>query len=136
MNVARSQPADAPAARSRGGTAADDPQNQARMGAFLQGLQQLGWIDGRSLRIDTRWPAGDAADTRKYAEELVALSPDGSRATNLRRSLHVGFLKATAIRRKPRRRFGRIADTTADPESSKSGNGDLQHLREMTLRSA
>jgi len=58
MNVARSQPADAPAARSRGGTAADDPQNQARMGAFLPGLQQLGWIDGRSVRIDTRWPAG------------------------------------------------------------------------------
>jgi hypothetical protein len=61
------------------------------MGAFLQGLQQLGWIDARSVRIDTRWPAGDAADTRKYAAELVALSPDGSRATNLRRSLHVGF---------------------------------------------
>jgi hypothetical protein len=74
-----------------GGTAADDPHNQARMGAFLQGLQQLGWIDARSVRIDTRWPAGDAADTRKYAAELVALSPDGSRATNLRRSLHVGF---------------------------------------------
>jgi hypothetical protein len=74
-----------------GGTAADDPQNQARMGAFVQGLQQLGWIDGRSVRIDTRWPAGDAADTRKYAAELVALSPDGSRATNLRRPLHVGF---------------------------------------------
>lgn len=119
-----------------GGTAADDPQNQARMGAFLQGLQQLGWIDGRSVRIDTRWPAGDAADTRKYAAELVALSPDGSRATNLRRSLHVGFSRKHVSRRKPPRRFGRIADTTTDPESSKSGNGDLQHLREMTLRSA
>jgi hypothetical protein len=105
-------------------------------GAFLQGLQQLGWIDGRSVRIDTRWPAGDAADTRKYAAELVALSPDGSRATNLRRSLHVGFSRKHVSRRKPPRRFGRIADTTTDPESSKSGNGDLQHLREMTLRSA
>jgi hypothetical protein len=39
------------------------------MGPFLQGLQQLGWIDGSSVRIDTRWPAGDAADTRKYAAE-------------------------------------------------------------------
>jgi hypothetical protein len=37
--------------------------------------------------------------------------------------------------RKPPRRFGRIADTTADLESSKSENGDLRHLREMTLRS-
>jgi hypothetical protein len=71
--------------------AADDPPNQARMGAFLQGLQPLGWIDGRSVRIDTRWPAGDAADTGTYAAELVALSPDGSPATNLRRSLHVGL---------------------------------------------
>ena len=51
------------------------------MGAFLQGLQQLGRIDG-SVRIDTRWPAGDAADTRKYAAR--------SRATK-RRSLYVGF---------------------------------------------
>jgi hypothetical protein len=110
------------------GTAADDPQNQARMGAFLQGLQQLGWIDGRSVRIDTRCPGGDAADTRKYAAELVALSPDGSRATNLRRSLHVGFSEsdrpppqATAPLWANRRHDGR-------PESSKSENGDLQHL--------
>ena len=44
--------------------------------------------------------------------------------------------RATVSRRKPPRRFGRIADTTADPESSKSGNGDLQPLREMTLSSA
>jgi hypothetical protein len=62
-----------------------------QIGSDMQGLQQLGWIDGRSVRIDARWPAGDGADTRKYAAELVALSPDGSRATNLRRSLHVGF---------------------------------------------
>jgi len=46
------------------------------------------------------------------------------------------FPKAIISRRKPPRRFGRIADATADPKSSKSGNGDLQHLREMTLRSA
>jgi hypothetical protein len=39
-------------------------------------------------------------------------------------------------RRKPFHRFGRIANTTADPESSKSANGDLQHLREMTFRTA
>ena len=53
-----------------------------------------------------------------------------------RRRSTSAFPKATVSRRKPPRRFGRIADATADPKSSKSGNGDLQHLREMTLRSA
>jgi putative ABC transport system substrate-binding protein len=56
--------------------AADDPEGQARMAAFLQGLQQLGWTDGRNVRIDTRWAAGNADDVRKYATELVALAPD------------------------------------------------------------
>ena len=56
--------------------AADDPEGQARLAAFLQGLQQLGWTDGRNVRIDTRWAAGDADDIRKYAAELVALAPD------------------------------------------------------------
>ena len=40
--------------------AADDPEAQARIAAFLQGLQQLGWTDGRNVRIDYRWAAGDA----------------------------------------------------------------------------
>jgi len=56
--------------------AADDPEQQARIAAFRQGLQQFGWIDGRNLRIDFRWSAGSAADARKYASGLVALSPD------------------------------------------------------------
>ena len=56
--------------------AADDPEGQARLAAFLQGLQQLGWTDGRNVRIDTRWGAGDADRTRRYAAELVALAPD------------------------------------------------------------
>jgi putative tryptophan/tyrosine transport system substrate-binding protein len=56
--------------------AADDPDNQARHAAFVQGLQQLGWTDGRNVRIDTRWAVGNAADARKYAAELVALAPD------------------------------------------------------------
>ena len=55
---------------------ADDAEYQARMAAFLQGLQQLGWSDGRNLRIDIRYAAGDANLTRKYAAELVALAPD------------------------------------------------------------
>ena len=54
----------------------DDPVAQARHSAFLQGLQQLGWTADRNLRIDTRWAAGNAADARKYAAELVALAPD------------------------------------------------------------
>jgi len=58
-------------------TAPDDPVGQAQNVAFLQELVRLGWIDGRNVRIDTRWPvAGNREDTRKYAAELVALAPD------------------------------------------------------------
>jgi ABC-type uncharacterized transport system substrate-binding protein len=55
---------------------ADDPVTQARLAAFVEGLQQLGWTDGRNVRIDTRWSAGNPDDTRKSAAELVALAPD------------------------------------------------------------
>ena len=63
------------------GLAADDPESQARHTAFVQGLQELGWTDGRNVRIDTRWGAGHADRIRKYAEELVALAPDAILAT-------------------------------------------------------
>jgi len=56
--------------------AADDPVLQTRIAAFRQALQELGWIDGRNVIIDTRWSAGDPANARKYAAELVALAPD------------------------------------------------------------
>jgi ABC-type uncharacterized transport system substrate-binding protein len=56
--------------------AEDDPGSQPRLAAFRQGLQQLGWTDGRNLRIDVRWGASDAERVRKYATELVALAPD------------------------------------------------------------
>src|SRR5262245_17688287 len=56
--------------------AADDAEGQARLAAFAQGLQQSGWIIGRNVRIDTRWAAGDAERIRRYAAELVALTPD------------------------------------------------------------
>jgi putative tryptophan/tyrosine transport system substrate-binding protein len=59
-----------------GNLAADDPEGQARLAVFREGLQQLGWIDGRNVRIDSRWGAGDADNIRKYAKELVALAPD------------------------------------------------------------
>jgi putative tryptophan/tyrosine transport system substrate-binding protein len=57
-------------------SAADDPEFQARITAFLQGLAQLGWLDGRNVRIDTRWGVADADRIRKYVAELVALAPD------------------------------------------------------------
>jgi putative tryptophan/tyrosine transport system substrate-binding protein len=56
-------------------SAADNPEGQARLAAFVEGLQQLGWTDGRNVQIDIRWPAGDA-DRGRSAEELVALAPD------------------------------------------------------------
>ena len=68
--------------------AADDTNSRAMYEAFRQGLQQLGWIDGRNVRIDARFGAGDPVRIRKYAAELVAFSPDvilvaGSAATTL-----------------------------------------------------
>src|SRR5215831_9852793 len=54
---------------------ADNPYDQARLAAFLQGLQEAGWSVGRNLRIDTRW-GGGIEGIRRSAVELVALSPD------------------------------------------------------------
>ena len=58
-----------PTARGRSG-------RQTRIAAFLQGLQQLGWSEGRNVRIDIRWAATDADRIRGYAAELVSLAPD------------------------------------------------------------
>src|SRR5262245_36071685 len=58
------------------GSAPNDPDAQARLAALRQGMQQLGWTEGRNLQIDARWGAGDAAETRKAATELAALAPD------------------------------------------------------------
>jgi putative ABC transport system substrate-binding protein len=59
-----------------GAGGAADLDAMARVAAFQQGLQQLGWTDGRNVRIDYRWYAGNADAARKYAAELVALAPD------------------------------------------------------------
>ena len=48
----------------------------AYLAAFLQRLQQLGWVDGHNVRIDTRGGAGNVDDIRKYAAELLGLAPD------------------------------------------------------------
>src|ERR1700741_2512595 len=55
--------------------ASADPEYQARIGAFQQGLGLLGWTDGRNARIDTRW-APNADGIRRHAAELAALAPD------------------------------------------------------------
>jgi hypothetical protein len=64
--------------------AADDPEAPVRFGAFMQGMQTLGWAVGRNLRIDARWAAADPDRIRSHVAELVGLrlmssSPAGSR---------------------------------------------------------
>jgi putative ABC transport system substrate-binding protein len=55
---------------------ADDAEGQTRVKGLQQGLQELGWIEGRNVRIDYRWTGGDATRVRTYVAELVKLSPD------------------------------------------------------------
>jgi putative ABC transport system substrate-binding protein len=54
----------------------EHPDAKARHQAFLEALRQLGWSEGRNLRVEARWSAGDPAITRKHAGELVAIAPD------------------------------------------------------------
>jgi putative ABC transport system substrate-binding protein len=56
--------------------ASDDAEGLARLTAFAQALQQLGWTVGHNVRIDTRWGPGNAETMRKHAAELIALAPD------------------------------------------------------------
>jgi putative ABC transport system substrate-binding protein len=56
--------------------AATDAESQSYMAAFVQGLRQLGWVEGQNLRVDIRWNAGDAALARTYAAQLIGLMPD------------------------------------------------------------
>ena len=53
---------------------ADDSEGQARVAAFRQTLQQLGWTDGRNLQIDVRWSEGDLQRIRKNATDLARVS--------------------------------------------------------------
>jgi putative ABC transport system substrate-binding protein len=80
--VARAQPSES--MRRVGvlmSTAADDREGQARIAAFRQGLQKLGWTEGQNVRLDIRWGGGDADLDRRFAAELVALTPDVILAT-------------------------------------------------------
>src|SRR6516162_8428316 len=55
--------------------AADDPEGQARIAAFHQGLQEWGWTLGRNARIDARWGAVEPSSSRRYAAKLFGLAP-------------------------------------------------------------
>src|SRR5262245_44693313 len=57
-------------------TREDDPGRRAQLTAFVQRLSELGWTDGRNVRLDVRWTAGSVDAARKYAAELVALASD------------------------------------------------------------
>jgi putative ABC transport system substrate-binding protein len=56
--------------------AESDPEAQARVGAFRQGLRELGWTDGHNLRMELRWGTGDPDRARAFATELISLAPD------------------------------------------------------------
>ena len=68
-------------------TAAEDPESQLRLAAFVRGLQQAGWTLGQNVQVDTLWASGDAARLRQSMAELLALSPDiimaGGRAASI-----------------------------------------------------
>ena len=70
---------------------AADPTGQARIVAFQQTLQQLGWSEGRNVQIDIRWGGDDAERDRRYAAELIALAPNVIVAN--------GTLSTTALQR-------------------------------------
>src|SRR5262245_17853662 len=53
-----------------------DPEGQARLAAFQEDFQKLGWTAGHNIRIDVRWAAGDAERARAYAAELIGMTPD------------------------------------------------------------
>jgi putative ABC transport system substrate-binding protein len=114
--------------------AADDPEGQARLAAFLQGLQEAGWAVGRNAQIDIRWSAGDAEQMRKQAAEVVALSPDVILASSplalapLRDATRTIPIVFTAI-------FDPVAfgfvESLAQPGGNVTHLGGLQHEREM-----
>jgi putative tryptophan/tyrosine transport system substrate-binding protein len=83
---------------------ADDPESVARVAAFQEGLQDLGWTLGRNIQMDVRWAPGNFSDNRKYAAELIALAPDAILASTtialgplleLTRTIPIVFVNAT-----------------------------------------
>ena len=101
------------------GPAADDQDNNARLAAFRQRVQQLGWTDGRNVRIDYRFVAGNLENYRKYAAELVALAPGVILAPLALLSDRVSD-RCRSGRRRPRRELW--LDPAAMPPASSVSN--------------
>jgi NADPH:quinone reductase-like Zn-dependent oxidoreductase len=87
---------------------ADDAEGQARHAAFTQALKQLGWDDGRNLRIDSRWAT--AADIRRHATELVALAPDVLVAASRRHLDRIAQLFQAGAIRPPEIKLYRLSE--------------------------
>ena len=116
--------------------AADDAEGQARLAAFLQGLQEVGWVVGRNVSIDLRWGAADGELFRRYAMELVALAPDvflaggGSTALPLHKATRtIPIVFANAGR--PGRRRARGEPGAAGRKRYRIYDIRIQHGREM-----
>src|SRR6516162_973731 len=101
------------------GFVADDPRGQAALATLLQALQQLGWIDGRNVRIDYRLAGSNAEDLRKYAAELVTLGPDVLLGTG--GSSSAALFQAT-----------RSSNNPQDPMSALGQKRTLVHVRVMS----
>jgi ABC-type uncharacterized transport system substrate-binding protein len=92
------------------GYAEDDPEAQAWVAAFREGLQKLGWTDGRNIRIDIRWAKpGDAAAMQRFAKEFTALQPELVLSSNT---------PATAAMLKETRSIPLVFAVVADPIKS------------------
>ena len=109
--------------------AADDAVAHARLGAFLQGLQQLGWIDGRNVRIDYPLGRRRCRSFRKYAAELVALAPDVILAASARA---LGPLQSGDPHRANRVR--EVADPVGGGFVDEPGAAGRQHHRICRVR--
>ena len=95
---------------------------------FVQGLQQLGWTDGRNVRIDIRWGGGNAGDIRKFAAELVALAPDVILASSS------AAAPQCCRRPAPFRSCSRLSSTRSAPASSTAWRGRAATPPALPLR--
>jgi putative ABC transport system substrate-binding protein len=66
------------------GLTENDSEGQLRMAAFHRGLQNLGWVEGRNVHIEERWPGGNNERLRSFAAELVGMRPDAIFALGIR----------------------------------------------------
>ena len=108
--------------------AADDPESQARLAAFPQGLQQSGWTIGQNVRVDYRWAGGNADDMRKYATELVAL------ARTLSWPLAARPWRRCNRRPVPCRSCSRLSSTRSAPACREPGAAGRQRYRFYLVR--